>query len=320
MIRIAILDDYQQVAPKMADWHRLGSDCQIDVFDRNLPTVEKAAATLEPYDVICLMRERMPMPRELFEQLPNLKLLVTTGGHNRTVDAEAAVEHGVTFCHTGGGESLHATPEMAWALILAAMRHIPEEHQRMRQGRWQETLGTILHGRTIGLLGLGRMGARMVPVAKAFGMTPIAWSRNLTPERAEEAGAEYVSKEDLFRRSDVISIHLVLGDRSLGLVGADEIALMKPGALLVNTSRGPIIDEAAMIEALNKGRIRAALDVYDVEPLPADHALRTIDNVVLAPHLGYVTEGAYRQFYGEMVENIEAWIAGNPIRVLAAPK
>jgi phosphoglycerate dehydrogenase-like enzyme len=321
MTRIAVLDDYQRVALDMADWDRLGADCRIDVFDRNLAVVDEAAEVLSPYEVICLMRERMPVPRALIERLPGLKLLVTTGGHNRTIDMEAAAAHGVTVCHTGPGESAHATPELAWALILAAVRHLPEEHRRMREGGWQETIGTMLHGTTLGLLGLGRMGVRMVPVARAFGMDVIAWSPNLTAERAAEAGAALVSKDELFARSDVVSIHLVLGDRSRGLVGAAELARMKPTAILVNTSRGPVVDEAAMIEALQSRRIRAAaLDVYDVEPLPADHPLRRIDNVVLAPHLGYVTEGAYREFYTHIVENIEAWRAGAPVRVLAAPK
>lgn len=320
MTRIAVLDDYQRVALKMADWDQLGPDCEVDVFDRNLATVDAAAEALAPYEVVCLMRERMPVPAELLTRLDNLRLLITTGGHNRTIDMDAATARGVTVCHTGGGESIHATPEMAWALMLAAARHLPEEHQRMREGGWQETLGTILHGTTLGLVGLGRMGSRMVPVAKAFGMNVIAWSQNLTAERAEEVGAHYVPKDELFARSDFVSIHLVLGARSQGLVGATELAQMKPGAILVNTSRGPIIDEAALIETLRARRIRAAaLDVFDVEPLPADHPFRSMDNVVLAPHLGYVTEGAYREFYTDIVEDIAAWRAGAPIRVLAAP-
>nr|WP_205520953.1 D-2-hydroxyacid dehydrogenase family protein [Propylenella binzhouense] len=318
-MRIAVLDDYQRVARTLADWESLGADCEVEVFDRNLASEDEAAAALAPFDILCLMRERMPLPGSLMERLPRLKLVVVTGSRVRTIDMEKAVARGITVCHTRPGESQAATPELAWGLILAAYRHIPEEHARVRAGGWQETLGTTLHGRTLGLLGLGKLGGRMVPVAKAFGMEVIAWSQNLGPERAAEAGARLVEKDELFETADIVSVHLVLGERTRGIVGAREIALMKQDALLVNTSRGPLVDEEALLAALTAGRIRAALDVYDREPLPANYPLRTAPNVVLSPHLGYVTADAYREFYPDTVEAILAWRAGAPIRVLAAP-
>jgi phosphoglycerate dehydrogenase-like enzyme len=318
MTRIAILDDYQGVALAMADWSGLLRDCEVVVFDRHLATEHEAAAALADFDVVCLMRERMPVSRTLIERLPRLKLLVVTGPHNRTLDLPAARARGVTVSHTRGGDTQYATTELAWALILACVRHLPEEHQRMREGGWQRTVGTALHGQTLAILGLGRLGARMAVIGQTFGMNLIAWSPNLTPERASSAGAERVVREALFERADVLTVHLVLSERSRGLVGSRELARMKPSAVLVNTSRGPIVEEAALIEALRRRRIRAAgLDVYDEEPLPADHPLRRLDNVVLSPHLGYVTEGTYRIFYQDMVENIAAWRAGSPVRLLA---
>ncbi len=319
MTRIAVLDDYQGVALSFADWDSLGPDCRIDVFRENLATVDEAAAALEPYDVLCLMRERMPLKADLIARLPRLKLAVVTGTNARMMDLDEAASRGITVCGTPGGEGGFATPELAWGLILACARHIPEEHARVRGGGWQETIGTALRGKTLGLLGLGRIGKLMVPVAKAFGMEVTAWSPNLTEERAQEAGVALRDKETLFREADVVSVHLVLGDRSRGLVGADELSLMKPGAILVNTSRGPIVREDALLDALRAGRIRAGLDVFDREPLPADHPLRTAPNVVLTPHVGYVTDGGYREFHEGMVEDIKAWLAGAPIRVLAAP-
>jgi D-3-phosphoglycerate dehydrogenase len=308
------------VALSLADWNQLGPEAKVDVFDHNLATVEEAAAALQPYEVICLMHERMPMPRALIERLPDLKLIIVTGARTHTIDFEAATGRGITVCHTHPGESQHATSELAWGLILACARHIPEEHQRVSSGGWQETIGTILHGKTLGILGLGKLGSRMAAIAQAFGMELIAWSQNLTAERAAAAGARLVGKDELFAQSDVVTIHLVLSDRTRGLVGARELGLMKSSAILINTSRGPIVDEAALIEALRGGKIRSAgLDVYDREPLPPDHPLRTLPNVVHTPHLGYVTEGAYREFYPDMVENILAWRAGSPARVLAKP-
>jgi phosphoglycerate dehydrogenase-like enzyme len=315
--RIAVLDDYQGVALAMADWSAVQAACDIEVFRRNLATEDEAAAALADFDVICLMRERMPVPRSLIERLPKLKLIVVTGAHNRTLDLAAATERGIAVSHTRGGDSQYATPELAWGLILSLMRHIPDEHRRMREGGWQESVGTALHGTTLSILGLGRLGARMATVGNAFGMEVLAWSQNITAARAQAAGATLVSKDELFERADVLTIHLVLGERSRGLVGPAELSRMKPSAILLNTSRGPIVQEAALIEALQARRIRGAgLDVYDEEPLPADHPLRTLDNLVLTPHLGYVTEGTYRMFFADMVENIEAWRAGSPVRML----
>lgn len=320
MIRVAILDDYQRVALSYADWSVLGPDCEIEVFDRNLATVDEAAAALAPFDVVCLMRERMPLPRELIERLPKLRLAIVTGARTRSIDMEAAVGRGVTVCHTHPGESHYATPELAWGLILSCARSIPDEHRRVREGGWQETIGVTLGAKTLGILGLGKLGRRMVPVAKAFGMDVIAWSQNLTAEAAAAAGARLVSKDELLRTADAITIHLILSERTRGLIGAEDFALMKPSAILVNTSRGPIVDEAALVEALQAGRIRAAgLDVFDREPLPLDHPLRRVPNAVVTPHLGYVTEGAYRAFFEDMVGGILAWRAGAPVRVLAAP-
>ncbi len=315
MLRIAILDDYQNVALRMADWHSLGDDVSITVFDRPLPD-DDAKQALAEFDVLCLMRERMTMTGDLMRALPKLRLIVYTGTHLRTLDREAARGLGITVCHTEGGESSNATPELAWGLILACARHIPSEHQRVVAGQWQSTLGTTLHGKTLGLLGLGKLGARMAGIAQAFGMKTIAWSTNLTPERAAEAGATAVTKEQLMETSDVISIHLVLGPRNKGLIGAAEFARMKPGAILVNTSRGGIIDEPAMIAALLEKRIMAGLDVFEEEPLPAGHPLALLENVVLTPHLGFVTKSNYEIFYGGTVECIAAWRAGNPVRVL----
>jgi phosphoglycerate dehydrogenase-like enzyme len=318
MMRIAVLDDYQNVARSYADWVSLGPDVVVEFFNQPLD-IEDAAQRLAEYDVLCLMRERLPLPRALIERLPALKLVVVTGGRTRVIDVETAIARGITVCHTSAGESEHATPELAWALMLAAARHLPQEHERMRRGGWQETIGTTLGGKTLGLVGLGKLGSRMATIGRAFGMNVIAWSQNLTAERAASLGATAVDKHALFSDSDAISIHLPLSERSLGLVGKAEIAAMRLGAILVNTSRGPIVDDAALLAALQAGRIRAGLDVFDVEPLPLHHPLRSAPNVVLTPHLGFVTEGAYRAFYRDTVEAIAAWRAGKPIRVLAAP-
>ncbi len=319
MLRIAILDDYQDVALSLADWASLGSDCDVVRFGHNFCSEDEAARELSGFDVLCLMRERMPLPSSLIERLPALKLVVVTGARVRTIDMEAAVARGITVCHTYAGESAHATPELAWGLILSLARSIPSEDRRIRAGGWQETIGTVLGGKTLGLVGLGKLGSRMVPIAKAFGMNVIAWSQNLTDERAAEVGVRRVDKKALFQEADVVSLHLILSERSRHIVAADDLALMKPGAFLVNTSRGPLVDEVALLEALDAGRIRAGLDVFEIEPLPADHPLRSAPNTVLTPHLGYVTEGAYAAFYRDTVENIKAWREGKPIRVLAAP-
>jgi phosphoglycerate dehydrogenase-like enzyme len=314
--RLAILNDYQDAALSSADWTVLQPGVEITVFHEALPEdeVERAAA-LQPFDVICMMRERTPMPRSLLERLPNLKLLTTTAMVNRRTDMAAARELGITVCGSGGAGN--GTAELTWGLIIGLARHINTEHQNMRDGRWQLTLGDDLIGHTLGLLGLGNIGARVAKVGLAFGMDVIAWSQNLTEERAREAGARLVSREELFAQADYLSIHVVLSDRSRGLVGAADLARMKPTAYLVNTSRGPIVQEDALLDALRNRRITGAgLDVYDVEPLPRDHPLLALDNVLLTPHLGFVTRDAYARFYGDTVENVAAFLKGQPIRVL----
>lgn len=309
-MRIAILDDYQDVALTFADWDSLNAG--ITVFTEPLTD---PAAQLRGFDVIVAMRERTRFPAALFEQLPDLKLLVSTGRRNAAVDLDAARRHGVVVSATGYiGEP---TVEHTWALILAAARNLPREFRSMREGGWQTTVGTTLHGRTLGLLGLGRLGASVAKIGQAFGMETIAWSQNLTPEKAAPHEVTAVSEEELFARSDVLSVHLVLSARTRGLIGAAELAAMKPSAVLVNTSRGPIVDEDALVDALRRKEIgAAALDVYDTEPLPADHPLRTMDNAVLTPHLGFVARETYEIFYGDAVEDIAAFRAGDPIRVM----
>ncbi|MHB2266505.1 D-2-hydroxyacid dehydrogenase family protein [Aliihoeflea sp. PC F10.4] len=319
-LRIAFLDDYQNVALKLADWSQLGSEAEIVVFDRNLASEDEAAAALADFDVICMMRERMPLPASLIDRLPRLKLVNVTGARVRVIDFDRAIEKGITVCHTYAGDSKFATPEMAWALLLSCARHLPVEHANVAQGRWQETIGTVLGGKTLGVVGLGKLGSRVAKIAQAFEMEVVAWSQNLTEERARECGVRRVDKETLFRQADAISLHLILSERSRHIVGAQEIGLMKQGAILVNTSRGPLVDETALVEALYEGRIRAGLDVFDIEPLPADHPLRSAPNCVLSPHLGYVTQEAYENFYRDTVDNIIAWQKGAPLRVLAAPQ
>jgi phosphoglycerate dehydrogenase-like enzyme len=316
MTKIAILNDYQDVALNSADWSVLPRDAEITVFHEALPEDEaERAAALEPFDVICMMRERTAMPRSLLQRLPNLKLLNTTAMGNRTTDMAAAKQLGITVCGTGGAGN--GTAELTWGLLIGLVRHVQPEHEAMRAGRWQLTLGDDLIGHTLGLLGLGNIGARVAKVGAAFGMEVIAWSQNLTAEKATVAGARLVSKQELFEQADYLSIHLVLGDRTRGLVGAADLARMKPNAYLINTSRGPIVDEAALLDALRDRRIAGAgLDVYDVEPLPADHPLLALDNVLLTPHLGFVTKDAYAKFYGDTVENVAAFLRGAPIRVL----
>ena len=316
MTRLAILNDYQDAARATADWSVLEPEVEITVFHEALPEDEaERAAALQLFDIVCMMRERTPMPRSLLERLPNLKLLTTTAMVNRRTDMAAAKELGITVCGSGGAGN--GTAELTWGLIIGLARHISAEHQNMRDGRWQLTLGDDLIGHRLGLLGLGNIGARVARVGAAFGMDVIAWSQNLTEERAREAGARLVSREELFARADYLSIHVVLGDRSRGLVGAEDLARMKPTAYLVNTSRGPIVQEDALIDALRTRSIAGAgLDVYDVEPLPKDHPLLALDNVLLTPHLGFVTRDAYAKFYGDTVENVAAFLKGEPIRVL----
>lgn len=314
--RCAVLDDYQQVALTMADWSALAGRVEVTVFDRYMADEPDLAQTLAPFDILCIMRERTPFRRDLFEKLPNLKLLVTTGARNAAIDLAAAKEHGVTVC---GTEALgHPTAELALGLMLALARHIPEESRRLGgQGLWQSSIGIDLKDRTLGVLGLGRLGSRLARVAQALDMKVIAWSQNLTPEKCAEQGVTYASKEDLFRQSDFLSVHVVLSERSRGLIGAPELALMKPTAFLVNTSRGEIVDQAALVSALTDGKIAgAALDVYDKEPLPKGHVLYGAPNLLMTPHLGYVTEDNYRTFFSQTVEDIAAWLDGKPVRAL----
>ncbi|HKJ00393.1 MAG TPA: D-2-hydroxyacid dehydrogenase family protein [bacterium] len=315
MIRVALLDDYQNVALDCAEWERLPEGVAVEHFTEPMADVDVLAKALAPYQLVMALRERTLFSRELLERLPELRLLATAGMRNAAIDMDAATELGILVCGTEG--SGVSTMELTWALILAAMRHVPVEHGNMRAGRWQETVGVGLAGKTLGLVGLGRIGAMMVPVAKAFGMRTIAWSQNLTAEAAAQAGSERVEKDALLAAADVVSIHLKLSERSRGLLGRRELGLMKRTAWLVNTSRGPIVDEAALIEALERGTIAGAgLDVYAVEPLPARHPLRELENVVLLPHIGYVTEEVYAAFYGETLENVQAFLAGQPTRVL----
>jgi phosphoglycerate dehydrogenase-like enzyme len=313
-VKIAILDDYQGVALRAAEWSLLG-DVDIDVHRDRIVDRERLVERLFPCTVVCAMRERTPIDRALIARLPNLKLIVSTGRRNAAIDVKAAREAGVVVCNTGGSST--AAAELTWALLLAAARRLSAEFASMRAGRWQTTIGRDLSGATLGLIGLGGIGAMMARYAAAFGMETIAWSENLDTARAEAVGARLVAKDDLFRRGDFVSIHLRLSARTRGLVDARALSLMKSDAILINTSRGPIVDEAALIAALSDRRIGgAALDTFDVEPLPADHPFRALDNVVATGHVGYVTEGSYRIYYGHAVENIRAWLDGKPIRVM----
>jgi phosphoglycerate dehydrogenase-like enzyme len=314
-MKVAILDDYQSVAQEMADWGRLPAGTDLAVFPDHLSDETDVAARLRDFEVVVAMRERTPFPRSLLNQLPNLKLLVTTGMRNASIDVAAANEQGVVVCGTTGMST--GTSELTWGLILSLTRHIHTEDRRTREGKWQTTIGPSLEGHTLGLIGLGRLGSNVAKVGAAFGMRLIAWSQNLTEERAKAGGAELVSKEELFRQSDVISIHYILSPRSRGMITAEDIALMKPDALLINTSRGPIVDEAALIEALENRRIGGAgLDTFNEEPLPLDHAFRRLDNVLVTPHIGYVTSDNYRIFYGDALENVLAFMKDDPIRVI----
>ncbi|WP_338100583.1 D-2-hydroxyacid dehydrogenase family protein [Mycobacterium paragordonae] len=317
--RVAILDDYAGAALDLADWSPVLSRADVTVFDRHL-NQDEAAEQLRPFDVLCTLRERMTLPRNLIERLPNLKLITIVGRSLPNLDMAAAIEHGVlvahsNFAHPRFAAVRDATPELAWGLMIATVRNLAEEHRRMREGAWQTTTGMTLHGKTLGLLGLGRVGRRMAEYANAFGMDVIAWSQNLTEQAASAAGARRVDKAALFAESDVVSIHVVLSERTRGLVSAAELTLMKPNAFLINTSRGPIIDEPALLDALRTGRIAGAgLDVFDTEPLPAEHPLRVLPTVTLSPHLGYVTREMLGAFYADTVEAVAAWLDGAPVR------
>ena len=315
MARVALLDDYQGVALRMADWKSLPKDAEVVVFQDHLADEGAVAKRLADFDIVMALRERTPFTRALLERLPKLKLLITAGMRNASIDMKAAAERGVLVCGTAGLP--YPTAELAWGLILSLARRIPAEDRATREGRWQTTVGLGLNGKTLGVLGLGTLGSRAARVGRAFEMEVLAWSQNLTAERAAEAGVTLVPKDDLLARSDFVSVHLVLGERTRGLIGARELGLMKRSAYLVNTSRGPIVDEAALIRALQEGTIAGAgLDVFDEEPLPPDHPLRRLPNTVIAPHLGYVTEETYRIFYGQALDDIQAFLRGEPVRVL----
>jgi phosphoglycerate dehydrogenase-like enzyme len=314
-LRVALLDDYQGLARDYGPWERIDAQIELEVFTDHLDGDDECVARLESFDAIVAMRERTPFPRARLERLPRLRLLVTTGMANASIDLEAARELGVVVSGTPLGSS--ATAELTWGLILSLTRRICEEDANMRAGGWQRTIGPELAGRTLGLIGLGRLGKRIAAYGAAFEMSVIAWSQNLDPAFARELGVEAVARDELFERADIISIHTRLSERTRGLVGARELSLMKPSAYLINTSRGPIVDESALLSALHDGRIAgAALDVFDVEPLPSDDPLRRAPNTVLTPHIGYVGHDAYIRFYVGIVEDIEAWLSGNPIRVL----
>jgi phosphoglycerate dehydrogenase-like enzyme len=312
-----VLDDYQHAAESFGPWDRLGDDTEVTFFHDHLDDEDSLADRLEPFDVVVAMRERTPFPSTLLERLPRLRLLVTTGMRNASIDVGAADGRGICVCGTGGITA--STAELTWGLILAVARHIPAEDADVRAGGWQTTVGAELEGRTLGVIGLGNLGSRVAAIAQAFGMTVVTWSQNLDPGHARSLGAEPVTLPELLGHADVVTVHLRLSERTRGLIGAVELAAMRPTAILINTSRGPIVDEAALLAALQDGRIGGAgLDVFDVEPLPPDHPLRHAPRTVLTPHLGYVTEGSYRRFYSDAVENIAAFDAGTPVRVIGA--
>jgi phosphoglycerate dehydrogenase-like enzyme len=319
--RLAILDDYQGVALARGPWDRLPETLAIEVFRDTVTDIEALVARLLPFDAILIMRERTPFPRALLERLPNLRLLVTTGARNRSVDLEAAAERGVTVCGTPSFG--HPTVDLTWGLILSLMRRIPEQQASLRAGGWQiapgGSVGSTLEGKVLGVVGLGNLGSRVARVGQAFGMEVIAWSQNLTAEKAEAAGTSLVEKARLMEEADVVSLHLILSERSQGIVGAEELGRMKRSAVIVNTSRGPLIDHPALIAALQEGRIAGAgIDVFDREPLPPGHPLLAAPNTVLTPHLGYVTEENYAQYFLGAVEAVEGYLAGRPIRELRA--
>jgi len=317
IMRLAIIDDFENVALKLADWDSLGPQIKIDVFRDNIKEEGALANRLRPYDILVIMRERTRFPRSLIEKLANLKLLVTTGARNLAIDMAACKEGGITVC---GTESSRTAPaELAWALILSCLRKIPQLDRAVRDGRWGEGIGSVLAGKTLGVLGLGKLGTQVTRVGLAFGMKVIAWSQNLTPEKAAAVGAIRMDKDEFFAAADIITIHVVLSDRTRGLVGARELGLMKPGAYLINTSRGPIIDEKALIAALTENRIAGAgLDVFETEPLPPDHPFLRLANTVLTPHVGYVSKESFQIYFSQAREDVAAWLAGKPLRILSS--
>jgi phosphoglycerate dehydrogenase-like enzyme len=315
-VHVAILDDYQEVARHYADWSSLPSGSDVQFFSDHLSSEDALVRRLASFEAIVAMRERTPFPRSLLTRLPNLRLLVTTGARNAAIDVAAARELGISVAGTEGLP--YPTAELTWALILALARQVPAEDRALRTGAWQTSVGTGLHGKTLALLGLGRLGTQVARIGRAFGMRVIAWSPHLTAARAENGGAELVSRDELFRQADVLSIHLVLSESSRGLVGVTELALVKKNALLINTSRGAIVDEGALVAALSSGTLAGAgLDVFEIEPLPANHPFLTLKNTVLTPHLGYVTAETYRIFYTQALEDIRGYLDGKPLRLIA---
>jgi phosphoglycerate dehydrogenase-like enzyme len=307
--RIAVLDDYQNAALSLADWSALDARASVTVFNDHLSDPDAVVERLRPFDIVCVMRERTPMTRAIIERLPKLRLIASTAGRNASIDLKAAEERGVEVVHTGYASA--PTIELTWALILGGARNLVGENASLRSGGWQQSVGDDMAGRTLGVLGLGNVGGAVARIGAAFGMKVIAWSQNLTAERAAEAGATLVSKDELFQEADVVSIHLVLSGRTRGLVGAAELALMKPTARLVNTSRGPIVVEADLIAALKDKKIAgAAIDVFDQEPLPLEHPFRSLPNMLATPHIGYVSRGLYERFYQDTVKNIRHWLDG----------
>lgn len=316
--RVAILDDYQDAAHRYGPWEQVAADIELTVFRDHLHDEAALIKRLQPFDVVCLMRERTPFPAHIIDALPNLKLIVSTAMWNAVLDAEHAVARGITVSGTHSVQS--GTPELTWLLILALGRRFEAERASLRSGGWQIGVGMDLRKRTLGLIGLGTIGSRVASVANAFGMNVLAWSQNLTSERAAAAGARLVAKETLLENSDFVSVHLKLSQRTHHIVDAAALRAMRPGAYLINTSRGPLVDEAALVEALRSNTIAGAgLDVFDVEPLPANHPFRTLENVVALPHIGYVTEAAYKMFFEHIVEDIRAWLDGQPIRLMGVP-
>lgn len=317
MTRVAVLDDYQGVAAGFGAWETLPSDVEVVYFSDHALSAEALVARLRPFDAVVAMRERSAFPRHVLEQLPTLRLLVTTGMRNASIDVAAAGDLDVVVCGTGGRPS--STPELTWGLILSVVRNIPQNVASVRSGGWQTTVGGDLAGSTLGVIGLGRIGAHVARIGKAFGMNVVAWSENLTRQRCDEIGADLVSKEELLRTSDIVTVHLQLSPRTVGLLGEAELRLMKPRSVLVNTSRGPLIEERALVNAVSSGRIAGVgVDVFDIEPLPPNHPFRHLPTVVATPHIGYVSRGTYEVFFREVVEDIEAFLSGSPIRILTA--
>lgn len=318
LAKIAVLDDYQEVALTMVDWSALPPDTEVQALRDHLSDLDKITERLKEFEIVVAMRERTPFPRELLERLPALKLLVTTGMRNASIDIAAAADLGITVCGTGGLE--YPTAELTWGLILSLVRRIPQEDRETRAGQWQVSMGEGLRGKTLGVVGLGNLGSQVATIGRAFGMAVVAWSQNLTTERATEFGATLVTRDELLSQSDFVTIHLVLSDRTRDLIGERELGLMKPTAYLINTSRGPIVKENALVDALRNRTIAGAgLDVFVEEPLPRDHPLRGMDNTVVTPHIGYVTGETYKIFFGEIVKNIKAFLSGTPVRVVISP-